>query len=129
MNAFLTGATGFIGRHLATRLSSDGHRIRCLVRRPEAASWLGDLPGVEILEGDLADEDALLAGVAGADLVFHLAACTSAARREAYFEVNGRATGRVASVAARYGAPGTRMIYVSSLSAAGPRVSARRGVG
>lgn len=71
----ITGATGFIGTHLATRLATDGQRsIRCLVRSssPEIARrYLGDL-GVELVYGDLVERHTLDAAVAGVATVFHL---------------------------------------------------------
>ena len=45
---FLTGATGFIGGRLAAALSARGHRLRCLVRRPERAAALRAL-GAELV--------------------------------------------------------------------------------
>lgn len=67
----VTGATGFVGRHLSTLLIRRGHTVRALVRRPDRGRVLGDLP-VEPVAGDLANETALAALVRGADAVVHL---------------------------------------------------------
>ena len=70
----ITGATGFIGSHLAKDLSMKGASIRCLIRHssPKAAiRFLGEL-GAELVYGDLTDEKSLGEAVEGADTVFHL---------------------------------------------------------
>jgi len=128
MNIFLTGATGFIGRNLALRLAGDGHRVVCLVRDPARAAWMKGFPALEPVPGDLMDDRVLRSCVAGTDLVIHLAACTSAVSKEAYFEINGRATGRLASLLAASGPRDSKMIFLSSLSVAGPHTSASPAV-
>ena len=66
----LTGATGFVGRHVLPQLLSRGHRVRVLARDP------GKLPGsdsnVEAVRGDLFDDKALAQLVQGCDTVVHL---------------------------------------------------------
>ncbi len=72
--AFVTGATGFIGGALIRLLQARGWRVRALVRRPERAASLAEL-GVELVPGQLPDSvDRLAASMAGAAVVFHLAA-------------------------------------------------------
>jgi dihydroflavonol-4-reductase len=66
----VTGATGFIGWHVARKLLERGHRVRALVR---PASTVHDLD-VEIHRGDLRDKASLEAAVEGCGLVFHVAA-------------------------------------------------------
>jgi nucleoside-diphosphate-sugar epimerase len=76
VTALVTGASGFIGGHLAQRLVADGHRVRGLVRASSDTSLLAD-HGVETVVGDLTDA-ASLAGVAdGCDVVFHCGALVS----------------------------------------------------
>src|SRR4029079_11164464 len=60
----ITGATGFIGGHLAQRLASEGHQVRCLARETSDTSLLEGLD-VEIVEGDLTDASSLRDAVAG----------------------------------------------------------------
>lgn len=69
----VTGATGFIGRHLVRRLLSEGARVRALVfpGEPTPAEWEA---AVEIVRGDISDPEAAKAAVPGCRLVFHLAA-------------------------------------------------------
>ena len=76
MTALVTGASGFIGGHLAQRLVADGHRVRGLVRATSDTSLLDEL-GVETVVGDLTDA-ASLAGIAdGCEAVFHCGALVS----------------------------------------------------
>ncbi|WP_406630269.1 NAD(P)H-binding protein [Amycolatopsis sp. WGS_07] len=66
MTSLVIGATGNVGRRVAVRLSELGRPVRALVRRPERA----DLPGVEVVPGDLSDVDSLRAAVKGVESVF-----------------------------------------------------------
>lgn len=70
----ITGATGFIGRHLAKKLVEKGEKIRCLVRTSSpkiAVDYLNKLD-VELVYGDLTDKDTLRKAVDGVDTVYHL---------------------------------------------------------
>jgi dihydroflavonol-4-reductase len=67
----VTGASGFIGWHVARHLVERGERVRALVR---PSSKLDDLPDVEVVHGDLRDPDSLRQAVAGCGVVFHVAA-------------------------------------------------------
>jgi nucleoside-diphosphate-sugar epimerase len=72
----ITGATGFIGGHVAERLVQDGYRVRCLVRRTSRTSLLERL-GVELAEGDITDVASLAQAAAGCRYVVHSAALVS----------------------------------------------------
>ncbi|MDQ2948914.1 MAG: NAD-dependent epimerase/dehydratase family protein [Acidobacteriota bacterium] len=67
----VTGATGFIGWHVANKLIERGHKIRALAR---PGSPLRELEEVETIAGDLRDPDSLARAVQGCGIVFHLAA-------------------------------------------------------
>lgn len=67
----ITGATGFVGWHVARKLIERGQRVRALVR---PSSRLRELEGVEPVTGDLRDRGSLDRAVAGCGLVFHVAA-------------------------------------------------------
>ena len=73
MKIFLTGATGFVGSHVARALAQRGASLRLLVR---ASSRLDNLEGLsaETVEGDLLHPEVLRRGVAGCDAVMHVAA-------------------------------------------------------
>ena len=69
----VTGANGFIGRHLVARLLRENQRLRLFVRRAPPPELLHD-PRVEIVLGDLGDRDAVARAVAGVHTIYHLGA-------------------------------------------------------
>lgn len=66
----VTGASGFVGWHVARLLTERGHRVRALVRSSASVPELD----VEIVRGDLRDPGSLEKAAAGCELVFHVAA-------------------------------------------------------
>jgi len=72
----VTGATGFIGGHLAERLVKSGYRVRCLVRRTSETTRLEEL-GVELAYGDLTTPGSLDQAVEGCGYVLHCGALVS----------------------------------------------------
>jgi dihydroflavonol-4-reductase len=115
VKAFVTGGTGFIGKHLVRKLRDRGDDVAALVRTPSKATDLRDW-GVEIVEGDLADEDAIKRGVQSADGVFHVGATYKVgipkSEHAAMYDANVRGTERVLDAATEAGA--SRIIYVST---------------
>jgi dihydroflavonol-4-reductase len=73
MTALVTGATGFLGSHVARVLAERGERVRVLVRPGREGGHLEGLP-VERVAGDLRDAASLTGAVRGADTVYHVAA-------------------------------------------------------
>src|ERR1700674_2448459 len=73
MKALVTGATGFLGSHVARVLADQGAELRLLVR---PTSKLKNLEGLkaETATGDLRDAGSLEKGMSGCDTVFHVAA-------------------------------------------------------
>src|SRR5579872_7384919 len=67
----VTGATGFVGWHVARKLLDRGGRVRTLARDPRR---LRELEGVEPVQGDLRDPGSLDRAVTGCGAVFHIAA-------------------------------------------------------
>jgi nucleoside-diphosphate-sugar epimerase len=72
MSTLITGATGFIGRHLTARLLNDGVRVRVLTRNRDKLppEWADR---VEVVMGSLLDPEALREATAGVSTVYHLA--------------------------------------------------------
>jgi dihydroflavonol-4-reductase len=73
MLAFVTGATGFVGSHVARVLAEHGADLRLLVRPSSDLRNIQDL-NAERVTGDLRDAASLKKGIAGCDVVFHVAA-------------------------------------------------------
>ena len=73
MKIFLTGATGFVGHHVAKALASEGAELRLLMRK---TSNLANLEGIrgETVTGDLAAPESLRSALAGCYAVVHVAA-------------------------------------------------------
>lgn len=76
----ITGGAGFIGSHLADELLSHGYRVRvldalCAQVHGADGGWPDYLDaGIELIDGDVRDEDCVQRALAGADAVFHFAA-------------------------------------------------------
>jgi nucleoside-diphosphate-sugar epimerase len=90
MNILVTGATGFIGRHLVSTLSK-AHSVRCLVRKTSDTSVLTN-SNVEVIYGDLLLKDSLLPALDKIDLVYHLAGEVHSRRKGDYYNGNILAT-------------------------------------
>jgi farnesol dehydrogenase len=73
MKVFLTGASGYIGSSLASRLISEGHELSILLRDPVSVSS-SIRKNSKILQGDIFNVEKLKSGTEGCDWVFHLAA-------------------------------------------------------
>ena len=118
--ALLTGATGFLGLHVARALNDEGWDIRALARREGSARELGLGDGtVTIVRGDLSAGSDLSRAAEGCDAVVHLAGLVNARSLEDYREVNARGTSRLVEAASR-SAPKALFVCVSSQAAAGP---------
>ncbi len=70
---FITGATGFVGSHVAERVRAQGHTARCLVRASSDTDFLKSI-GAEIVVGELTDAETLANALRGVDVVVHSAA-------------------------------------------------------
>ena len=115
----VTGATGFLGRHLVRALAAGGWTVRVLTRRDIVDPvWAGLEPQMVI--GGLSDQGARERLCAGATVVVHLAGLIKA-RSRADFDRTNVDGARDVAVAAK--AAGARLIHVSSLSAREPSLS------
>jgi len=73
----ITGATGYIGHHLVSRLIDQGDRPRCLVRDIDRASHILPADKVELVQGDTTRPDSLAAAVQGIETIVHTAFITA----------------------------------------------------
>lgn len=119
----LTGATGFIGSHLARALITRGDDLRVTLRAGSDAGPIESL-GAERVRCDVLDRRAVRRALRGVDRVFHTAGVTSVRPEDAerLFEVNVVGTRTVLEECLRAGVE--RVTYTSSAAALGP---ARRG--
>lgn len=115
----VTGATGFLGRHLVHALARDGWKPRVLVRRDPIHPFWRDIE-VEVVVGDLKTPGALDRLAHGAEVVVHVAGLIKAGSLEGFNAVN-RDGARAAALAAK--TAGARFILVSSLAAREPQLS------
>lgn len=114
---FLTGATGFVGSHIAEALVRGGFRVRCSIRTTSDTRWLRGLP-VETTSIDLSSRVSLAESLEGVTHVVHAAGITRASHEYEYFSVNAEVTEILAAAAVR--ASIRRFVLISSLAARGP---------
>src|SRR5271157_1398162 len=122
MTALVTGASGFLGGRLAQVLAADGVPVRILARRGAGLGHLAGLP-VEVVEGSLADAEALAAAVRGITHIYHCAGCSTDWAPEAvFFAANGEGVRNLLGAAAGAGSL-RRLLHVSTTDVYGyPRV-------
>ena len=115
----VTGATGFLGFHVATRLVREGASVRALVRSFSKASRLIQ-GGVTCIQGELSDRSTLLRACQGCEYLFHLAGVVnSGADWDLFRRVNVEGTRGVLEAARSTGV--RRIVYTSSIVAVGAR--------
>jgi dihydroflavonol-4-reductase len=73
MKVFLTGATGFVGCHVARTLASEGAELRLLVRKTSNLENIAGIPATTVT-GDLLAPESLRTAIRGCDAVMHVAA-------------------------------------------------------
>lgn len=116
----VTGANGFVGRHLAAAVTARGGRVRGAVRRTPTGGETGVSEWAEV--GDIGPATDWTDALRGVDTVIHLAALahrTDPRRQPAekeYMAVNAAGTRRLAEAVARNGGI-RRFIFVSSIGA------------
>lgn len=109
----VTGAAGFVGRHLVQYLHDQGIRVRAMVRRPEQAGSLRSLAD-EVVVADLQDADTLPAAVEGVAGIYHIGAVF---RQEGlpdsvFYDINAEGVRRLLDAAIAAGVP--RFIHCST---------------
>jgi len=118
MKCFVTGATGFLGSHVARQLLSGGAELRLLVRPTSRIDNIADLPAERVL-GDLRDAQSLRSGMSGCEFVFHVAADYRlwARNGQELYDSNVEGTRNVLVAARDSGV--RRVIYTSSVATMG----------
>lgn len=95
----VTGATGFIGAHLAKRLLNSGMHVRAMARNLARANFLVSR-GAEVVYGDMTDQDSLKRAVQDCQVVFHFAGAVGEYQPLSYYRaINVEGTRMLASAA------------------------------
>jgi nucleoside-diphosphate-sugar epimerase len=116
--ALVTGASGFVGSHLAEALAKRGVRTRLLVRSTSRLPFeLGE--GMELAKGDVTDEASVREAAKGVAVIYHLAGILRGSNPGVLEAVNAEGTRNVCKASEAAGTV-KRLVDVSSLSAAGP---------
>ncbi len=118
MKVLMTGATGFLGSHLAERLVNHGHEVRAVVRKSSKTDFLEGL-GAELAHASLETGEGLRDAVQGVDAVVHGAAVVKARSAEEFHEVNAGGTERLLDAVRAHNPSVRRFVLVSSLAAHG----------
>ncbi len=114
----LTGASGYVGSHIAEKLVAAGRPVRAMVHNVERARAEGRLGGLEVewVQADVTRPESLEAAVAGVDTVVHTVAIAIEKGGRTYEEINYQGTVNIVEAAKKAGAH--RFINMSQLGAA-----------
>lgn len=112
----MTGATGFVGAHVARALVSAGHEVRVVYRNPDRLRALGDVP-VRRRKADVLDHAALRRAIHGTDVLFHTAGYVGSSPAERVWAMNAHAP--LVAVEAAAAAGLGRVVLTSTISAIG----------
>lgn len=112
------GGSGFVGRHVVSRLAQQGWQVRVAVRRPDEALFLkpaGVVGQVTPVAANVRDQASVDRAVAGADAVINLVAILQEGGRQRFKAIQAEGAARIAAAAARAGA--RKFVQVSAIGA------------
>lgn len=118
MKAFVTGATGFVGSHVARALAEQGAELRLLARPSSRTDNIADLRA-EVATGDLCEPDSLRKAMQGCDVVFHVAADYRIWVRDPDQMYRSNVEGTRAMIQAAQASGMRRVVYCSSVATMG----------
>lgn len=118
MKTLITGATGFIGSHIARKLTKRGDKVRILLRKTSRTANIEDVD-VERVYGDVLDFDSIKEALKGCDSLYHVAGLTSSRKADYKMmkDINIKGTVNVLSAALESGVK--KAVYTSSVAAIG----------
>lgn len=117
--AVVTGASGFVGSHLADLLKEKGYHVRCLLRKTSNRKWL-EGKGFEFFDTGLFDKEGMRKAFEGASYIYHVAGVVKAKQPEGYFRGNVDTTRNILETALDFKDSLKRVLIVSSQTAVGP---------
>jgi nucleoside-diphosphate-sugar epimerase len=118
MKAFVTGGSGFVGQHVVRKLVERGYDVHALVRSKASADIVEAL-GATVVPGDITDVESMREGMAGSDVVFHIAGWYKIGASD-WTEaevINVSGTRKVLRLAHQSGVP--KIVYTSTVTAFG----------
>jgi dihydroflavonol-4-reductase len=118
LKIFLTGATGFVGSHVARVLHDSGAELRLLVRSTSRTDNIDSIPADRVI-GDLREPDSLRAAMSGCEVVFHVAADYRLWIRDSADMYRSNVGGTRAIIRAAQDAGVRRIVYTSSVATMG----------
>jgi len=118
MKAFVTGGSGFIGRHLVRQLIEKGYDVYALARSPQSIATVEHL-GATPVHGDITDTESMRTGMSGSDVVFHVAGWYQVGSPDVIQAemINVSGTRKVLRLAHELGIP--KIIYTSTIAVFG----------
>ncbi|MCD6386627.1 NAD-dependent epimerase/dehydratase family protein [Candidatus Sumerlaeota bacterium] len=119
IRVLVTGASGFIGSHLAEQLAQRGYEVFCLVRKTSNVEFLKTID-VHLLYGALEDKESLKKAVAEMDYIYHPAGLIKARRPRDYYLVNCDGTRNLLQAVIDTQQAIKRFVFFSSQAASGP---------
>lgn len=119
MSSLITGATGFIGSHIAQKLVERGEKVKVLLRKTSKTKNIDHLD-VERVYGDILDKESVLNALRGCDTLYHSAGFVSFRKKDysKMEEINVQGSKKVLSAAVEAGVK--RVVFTSSVAALGP---------
>lgn len=118
----VTGASGFVGSHLVDKLISEGHHVKCILRKSSSRKWLDGKP-VEIIDSGLFDKEKLKTILCDADYLFHVAGVVKAKHYQDYLNGNVETTRALLETLVEVNPKIKKVVIVSSLTACGPSIN------
>ncbi|MBZ0298219.1 MAG: NAD-dependent epimerase/dehydratase family protein [Anaerolineae bacterium] len=115
---FVTGGTGFLGRHLVPALCHAGYPLRVLTRCPERHPWLRRYPCVEVIHGDLTAPETYASALIGCQSVVHAGGVFRMWGDESTF-LDNNVLGTALLLSALKDLPIERLIYISTIAVLG----------
>lgn len=120
----ITGANGFVGAQLCRKFLDNGFQVMAGVRKTADLAMLDGLK-VDYRFGDVTSAESLIEMVKDVDYVIHNAGVVKAKKKQMFFDVNQKGTANLFEAISRHNPNVKKVIYVSSLAAAGPSQDGR----